>query len=613
MRVHRAALLALVALPMAATGCNPKPIGQIVLVVQSDLSIPKDIDTIRIEVFNSGSLKFQQDYDKIGPDQDEIRLPGTISLVASSNPADVITIVVSARSGGAEGAPHVVRKVVTTVPSTKTVMLPLGIHFLCYGQAGLDASGDASSTCADGQTCVGGVCATDSLDSSTFPPYSDAAVNGDGSCFDAARCWTQPAVAAVDLKTCTIPPVSGVNIALQTESLGICGAAGCFVTLDADDPVEGWSVGQDGRVVLPAGVCVQLASKEIINVVTQPVTASCGAKKLSLPTCGPWSAASKNPAAYNGPQALAGGQARPLALALQGGVVYWNNGGIAGGQGDLKLIGLAGGGTPEVVAVMSQAPRSLVVVGSSLLWTDAPGTPGSGTIFRSVRTGGQTDVTAVVSKLDSPEGLTAVPGRLFWTDFQDGAIFTAQSDGSQVARLVAGANYPYRITADGTWVYWTNEGTSGKFPPDGSVCRYQYTAATGVVETLADSQSTPRAIAIDDATEAKAVYFVDFDKSGAIMKVDLTATPPTIVTLASAQSYPNGITVDGGYVYWSNRGDGTVVRLSTTAAPGDSPTVLASGQAAPGTVVLDASSIYWVAEGSSSAETGAILKLPRVP
>ena len=68
LRALSPALLALAALPLQAAGCHAKPLSQIVLVVQSDMSIPKDIDTIRIQAFNNGTLKLQQDYDKIGPD-----------------------------------------------------------------------------------------------------------------------------------------------------------------------------------------------------------------------------------------------------------------------------------------------------------------------------------------------------------------------------------------------------------------------------------------------------------------------------------------------------------------------------------------------------------------
>ncbi len=603
--------LAIAALPLYASGCNPKPQGQIVLVVQTDVSIPKDIDTIRIEAFNNGAPKLQLDFDKIGPDSDEIRLPGTITLIGSENPSDVITIVVSARTMGAMGVPHIVRTVVTTIPATRTAMLPLPLSFLCYGQATTDMTGNPASTCATGETCIAGTCQANTVDSTTLPDYSPDAVTGDGTCFDAANCWSAPVVAAVDLSTCSIASVTGVNIALQTEGLGICGPVGCFVTLDSNDPVNGWSVRTDGRIALPSAVCTQLASGQIINVVTQPVTAACSAKKASLPTCGPWSAASQNPPPYAGPQALAGGQAGPVALALEGGNVYWNNGGVGGKQSSLKSVS-PGGGTPSTVVSTSAAPRSLIVVDKNLLWTDAPGTPGTGSIFRAV---GTSMPTQIVMNLDSPEGITydQKNSKLFWTDFDDGAIFTSLSDGSMSSKLVTGANYPYRIAADDQFIYWTNEGTKGM--TDGSVARYDYTAAAAPPPPLASTQDTPRAIALDITNGlATAVYWATFSAtSGEIVRVDVSsATPGTPEVVAMGQHSPNGVLVDGGYVYWTNRDDGTVVRLAKNM-PNTTPTVLATGQPSPGTLASDATYIYWVNEGSSSAQTGAIIKLVKTP
>jgi hypothetical protein len=614
-RLRRALpLLAVAALPVQAAGCNPKPIGQIVLVVQTDLSIPKDLDTIRIEAFDNGAQKFLQDYPNIGPDRSaQVQLPGTISLVASDDPADVITIVVSARTGGIDGTVRTVRRVVTTIPPDRTAVLPIGIHFLCYGQGMTDSSGDAAGTCADGQSCIGGQCQGDSVDSTALSDYDAKSVDTNGSCFDAASCWTSPQVATVDLADCSIPPVSGANIALQTETLGICGPAGCFITLDANDPVEGWTTRADGHISLPPGVCTQLASKQIINVVTQPFGGgNCGQKQLSLPTCGPWSSSADNPPAYTGPQALVSGQARPVTLAVQpgasGDTLYWTNGGAGTTGGSLRTV-TSTGGTPTAVASMaSTAPRSLIVVGQNLVWTDAPGTAGTVSIFQ----GNGTTETTLVPMLDSPEGITSVGSKLFWTDFQDGAIYTSMSDGSGVAKLVSDALYPFRVAADDTYVYWTNEGTAGMTPPDGYVARYQYTAATGIVENLAPTQDTPRVIALDGSPTASAVYFANFSATGSIMRVKVgSTTPATPEVMASGQSYPNGLAVDGGYVYWTNRGDGTVNRLSTAAPPGTAPKVLATGQLAPGSLVVGGSFIYWVNEGSSSAPTGAVIKLAK--
>src|SRR5262249_38439482 len=155
-----------------------------------------------------------------------------------------------------------------------------------------------------------------------------------------------------------------------------------------------------------------------------------------------------NPPPYTGPQALVGGQARPVTLAVLPGppadIVYWTNGGVGATGGALKSI-TSGGGSPGAVAAMaSQAPRPLIGVGKNLVWSDAPGTPGTGAIFQW---DGKNETT-IVPSLDSPEGITSQGGKLFWTDFQDGAIFTAATDGSGKAKLVGAQNYPFRVAAD---------------------------------------------------------------------------------------------------------------------------------------------------------------------
>ena len=46
--------------------------------------------------------------------------------------------------------------------------------------------------------------------------------------------------------------------------------------------------------------------------------------------------------------------------------------------------------------------------------------------------------TQIVMNLDSPEGITydQKNSKLFWTDFDDGAIFTSLSDGSMSSKLI---------------------------------------------------------------------------------------------------------------------------------------------------------------------------------
>jgi hypothetical protein len=619
MRAWRKAATTILAtgLLAGAHGCSAKPPGQILLAVQTDLSLPKDIDTIRIEVFNEGVPKYHKDFERIGDDTKSLRLPATIGLNASPNASDAITIVISARSGGLDGDVRIVREVVTTIPTDRVATLEIPLEFLCEGYGKLSAGNPASACPVKGQTCVAGVCVDDKIDSTKLPTYTVEQVFGDGSCFDASACWGDATPAVLDPATCSIPGATDINVGLQTEGEGICGPVGCFVTLDAASS-SGWKIGEGGRITLPTSVCDQVTAGKIVNVVTAPATTACKQKKTALPTCGPWSSATNNPAPYAGPLALSGGQARPVSLVIGGGNLYWTNGGLGmGATGSLKAVG-PGGGTPIVIASMTnQAPRDLVVgtVGTDafVFWTSAPGTPASGAIYKAPLLGGTP--TALVSGLDVPEGIATGGGELFWADFQGGGISEAPLAGG-ASKQIAQGNYPYRVVADDTFVYWTNEGTAGMMPADGSVSRFNHAAGGGAVEAVAPMQDTPRALArdADAGGVTQAIYWATFGPKGALMRAKISASgvAPAEV-LAPMQNYPNGIAVDDVNVYWTNRGDGTVLSLPKTANAGDAPVTVASGQLAPGAIAADADFVYWVNEGSSSVPSGAIIKLPKTP
>ncbi len=214
--------------------------------------------------------------------------------------------------------------------------------------------------------------------------------------------------------------------------------------------------------------------------------------------------------------------------------------------------------------------------------------------------------------LASPEGLAIHQSTLFWSDFQEGAIYTSPSSGGAGTKLVTGQSYPYRVAADGNYVYWTNEGTAGSSPPDGSVARYQYTAATGTAEVLATAQNVPRALALDvDASGVtQALYWATFEAGGAIVRVSLGgAAPAAAEVLVSGLATPNGIAVDATSFYWTNRDAGTVMMRAKAAPAGTEPTVLAHGQLGPGSIAVSGTDLYWVNEGSSSTPSGAVMKL----
>lgn len=595
----------LLALPALAPACAPDASGQLMLAVQTDMSLPKDVDAIRIEVFNEGVPKFRKDYERLGTTDGEIRLPGTLALIAPEKADSAVMVNVSARIGGPNGKIRVVRQVVTTVPSDRVASLQIPLRFVCDG-SGEDENGEAKSTCPEGQTCIAGSCQDRTIDSSTLPDYEEDDVFAGGHCFDAATCWDVPTPADVDPSDCTIAGASNVNVGLAVGGDGICGPSGCFVTLDANSD-EGWQTKDDGRIALPPAICTKLASGEIASVVTAPVTASCSLKTLGLPTCGPWSAAEHNPPVYEGPRALAGGQQRPLAMTLAAGKLFFTNSTSDDEGGSIKSVALEGGKVTSIPIEDIAAPRDLVALGEKLFFTSSPGTPEGGAIFE-VSSG---VATAIHTKLGAPEGLAVRGSKLFWADFQSGEVFHAKvGEPGHVKLAHFPEGYPYRMAADDGHLYVVNEGNAKN--ADGALVRIAHTGSETAVNVLVDGLRTPRALALELGQDgrAKAVYFATFSEEGTIERLLLSGEPQHEI-LATGLDHPNGIALDADTVYWTNWGDGTVNSISKTAKPSDAPTVLARGRVAPSAIFVDESAIYWVDEGSSSKPTGNLIKLPK--
>ena len=259
--------------------------------------------------------------------------------------------------------------------------------------------------------------------------------------------------------------------------------------------------------------------------------------------------------------------------------VVWANTGSTG-VGAVKSIGIDGGVVTPIDPMTSA--RDVVATATQIFATSAPW-PGTGSISRFDARSGM--LTPLVTGLDLPEGITVTATGIYWTEFDSGSIFKASPVG-QGKMSIATANYPYRIVSDDQYLYWTNEGTASVTPPDGSIARYDFING-GTAETLATMQAIPRAIAldVDGSGSAISVYWANFAEDGELVRKMIGGGSAEV--LVQGLKRPNGIAIDATDVYWTNRGDGTVMKLPRTAQAGDQPTTIATGHTEPGAIAVD--------------------------
>ncbi|MGH7435868.1 MAG: hypothetical protein ACRENE_09350, partial [Polyangiaceae bacterium] len=193
-------LLAVSSALVVAVGCTAQTTtpGELIVVIDADVALPKDIDSFRLEVLHGagGPLLYGQDFEV--PSQ--THLPATLAVEAGPGDNHVDVRVIGSKGSTAK----VLREAVTTVPVARQATLRMPLQWLCYGQVTTQDT-TIESTCPSGQTCAEGTCTSDVVDSATLPSYAPAQVFGGGAgpgsggtCFDAVGCFAQGYVPVVD-------------------------------------------------------------------------------------------------------------------------------------------------------------------------------------------------------------------------------------------------------------------------------------------------------------------------------------------------------------------------------------------------------------------------------
>lgn len=263
--------------------------------------------------------------------------------------------------------------------------------------------------------------------------------------------------------------------------------------------------------------------------------------------------------------------ASPAGLALSDGAVFWTD-------PSLDRVGSApkAGGSPKILAESTSAPWGISVDATHVYWAS----DWDEAVWKVPLGGGAKTQLAGVPSSGTTAGLAVSGGTLFWLG-ADTLRATPVAGG--VTQVLGSATTPSSLTLviDAGNAYW------GSWA-DGNVLRMPL--AGGSTSVLA-AASYPNDVDVD----ATSLYYGD---DAGLWKVAKTGGTPTL--LAAVVGGVFNVATDGAYVYYS---EGTL--LWRVPVAGGKPLKLRSVNGV-GQIRLDAGFVYWTESGS-----GSVLRLPK--
>ena len=156
--------LSLLAL-LAVAGCEAKDPTQIVLVVDTDIPVPGELDGFSLKIERNGVVRTFLTYDLNPGHSASVKLPATLSLVADKELAQRVTITVTGMQGD---APLVVRTARLPFADDRVLMLRLNLLRKCAYLA---------KPCPPGTTCTAGGCVSVDINAGDLPDWDEAAAS----------------------------------------------------------------------------------------------------------------------------------------------------------------------------------------------------------------------------------------------------------------------------------------------------------------------------------------------------------------------------------------------------------------------------------------------------
>jgi len=299
------------------SGCEGKQATEYVTGISTQVTVPRDLKSVRVEVNVGGVPQFCRGYRVY---DGRVQLPRSLGTFPSSDGAlasGPVTYTIlglseadpessanplftgcAAPTANGETRPRILRRSRQPYVPDEILFLPMPLKFACF-----------EKYCPEDQTCKGGKCVSATLSDpiKTLPRYRPELVDGTGGdCFRASQCMAAslPAI-PVDPATCTYavaatPSAPGTSFGLPNPFGTQQAGSGVNVEVVYDgglvreildiDPEEGFSIPDPSKPQqfrLAEGLCEMVKGAAGVEHRISAVRASgtCQAKRLSQPLC----------------------------------------------------------------------------------------------------------------------------------------------------------------------------------------------------------------------------------------------------------------------------------------------------------------------------------------
>ena len=156
-----AALLCLV----LASGCEVDQPTQIILVVDTDLQVPLELDRIKIRIEHMGVTAYNLDYHLNPNTSGSTKLPGTLAIKTRKDPNHPVTITVT---GFLDATEKVIRRARLPFAPEREVMLRMNLLRACLKE---------KVKCQAAETCTELGCKKIDIDPASLPDWDEGAAN----------------------------------------------------------------------------------------------------------------------------------------------------------------------------------------------------------------------------------------------------------------------------------------------------------------------------------------------------------------------------------------------------------------------------------------------------